>query len=48
MLLNIADHEKMGKPKTVIYAYKIGFIEGRWNTLDKIKKYLAKQNPILA
>lgn len=48
MLLNIADHEKMGKSKTVIYAYKIGFIEGRWNTLDKIKKYLAKQNPILA
>lgn len=42
MLINIADNDKLGKSKAIVYAYKIGFIEGKRNTLDKIKKYLAK------
>lgn len=41
MLLNLADHEKMGKSKAVICAYKIGFLDGKQSTLDKIEKYLS-------
>lgn len=42
MLINFADNDKLGKSKAIVYAYKIGFIEGKRNTLDKIKKYLAE------
>lgn len=41
MLLNLADNEKMGRSKAIIYAYKLGYIDGRRNTLDKIEKYLS-------
>lgn len=41
MLLNLADRDKMGKSKAIIYAYKIGFLDGRQSTLDKIEKYLS-------
>lgn len=40
MLLNLADNEKMGKSKAIIYAYKLGCIRGRDNALNKIKEYL--------
>lgn len=40
MLLNLADHDKKGKSKTIIFAYKIGFLNGRWSALDGIEKYL--------
>lgn len=39
MLLNLADNEKMGKSKAIIYAYKLGYIDGRKNTFDRIEKY---------
>lgn len=42
MLLNLADNEKMGKSKAIIYAYKLGYVKGMDNTLDKIKTYLNK------
>lgn len=40
MLLNLADNEKTGKSKAIIYAYKLGCVEGQANALDKIEKYL--------
>lgn len=41
MLVNLADHGKLGKSRAVIYAYKIGFLDGKQGTLDKIEKYLS-------
>lgn len=40
MLLNLADNEKMGKSKAIIYAYKIGHIEGKRTALNGIERYL--------
>ena len=40
MLLNLADYDKMGKSKAIIYAYKLGCIDGRTNTLNKNGRYL--------
>lgn len=40
MLLNIADYDKMGKSKAIIYAYKIGHIEGKKTALNGIERYL--------
>lgn len=40
MLLNLADNEKMGKSKAIIYAYKIGHIEGKKTALNGIERYL--------
>lgn len=40
MLLNIADYDKMGKSKAIIYAYKIGHIEGKRTALNGIERYL--------
>lgn len=42
MLLNIADHDRRGKSKAIIYAYKLGAVEARRrNALGKIKQYLS-------
>lgn len=40
MLLNLADNDKMGKSKAIIYAYKIGHIEGKRTALNGIERYL--------
>lgn len=40
MLLNLADNEKTGKSKAIIYAYKIGHIEGKRTALNGIERYL--------
>lgn len=40
MLLNLADNEKIGKSKAIIYAYKIGHIEGKKAALNGIERYL--------
>lgn len=40
MLLNLADHDKLGKPKAIIYAYKLGHLTGKQDVLDKIESYL--------
>ena len=42
MLLNIADYDKMGKSKAIIYAYKMGFAEGKKDSLKRIVEYLKK------
>lgn len=34
MLLNLADNDKMGKSKAIIYAYKLGYTDGRRSILD--------------
>ena len=44
MLLNIADHDKMGKSKAIIYAYKLGFINGKNSTINKIKQKLPERD----
>lgn len=43
MLLNLADHEKMGKSKAIIYAYKIGFLDGIQDALNRIENCLEKR-----
>lgn len=43
MLLNLADHEKIGKSKAIIYAYKIGFLDGIQDTLSRIENYMTKR-----
>ena len=43
MLLNLADNDKVGKSKAVIYAYKLGHQDGDTSALERIKKYLAKK-----
>lgn len=43
MLLNIADYDKMGKSKAIIYAYKIGHIEGKKTALNGIERYLLER-----
>lgn len=42
MLLNLADHDKIGKSKAIIYAYKLGYVNGIQETFDKIKRHLSK------
>lgn len=42
-LLNLADNEKMGKSKAIIYAYKIGHIEGKRTALNGIERYLLER-----
>lgn len=44
VLLNIADHDKMGKSKAIIYAYKLGFINGKDSTINKIKQKLSERD----
>ena len=44
MLLNIADHDKMGKSKAIIYAYKLGFINGKNSTINKNKQKLSERD----
>lgn len=41
MLLNLAENEKMGKSKAIIYAYKIGRLEEKEKLLYGIEEYLA-------
>lgn len=41
MLLNLADNDVMGKSKSIIYAYKLGYMNGAKRTLGKIKEYIA-------
>ena len=42
MLLNLADLDRTGKSKAIIYAYKLGFLHGRNDAIDKIKQHLIK------
>ena len=43
MLLNLADHDKIGKSKAIIYAYKIGFLDGIQDALNGIENCLEKR-----
>lgn len=46
MLLNLADNEKMGKSKAIIYAYKIGHIVGKKTALNGIERYLTGRDKL--
>ena len=35
-LVNIADNEKMGKTKAILYAYRFGYLAGKGGTYGKV------------
>ena len=43
MLLNLSDHDKTGKSKAIIYAYKLGCVDERKSMLHKITEYCEKR-----
>lgn len=41
-LLTIADYERIGKTRAILISFKLGYLAGKEDTLEKIRAYLSK------
>lgn len=43
-LLTLADYAKVGKTRAILISFKLGYLAGRMDTLERIKEYLTGGN----
>lgn len=41
-LLTIADYERIGKTRAILISFKLGYLAGKEDALEKIRAYLSK------
>lgn len=41
-LLTISDYERIGKTRAILISFKLGYLAGKEDTLEKIRAYLSK------
>lgn len=41
-LLTIADYERIGKTRAILISFKLGYLAGKEDALEKIRVYLSK------
>lgn len=43
-LLTLSDYAKVGKTRAILISFKLGYLAGRMDTLERIKEYLTGGN----
>lgn len=43
-LLTLADYAKVGKTRAILISFKLGYLAGRMDTLERIKEYLTDRD----